>query len=137
MYRCIRSLETVAGSTLYSLGERGEYFYIILEGSVEVRTPQVINFTGKKASPEAILSFIIDNHEDIIWEAIDRRKGPWIRDLLYEELKRLGVKVKVSKDPSQKDIVCFDKAKCHSVLNNAILAERTFLHHDVARRINP
>ena len=57
--------------------------------------------------------------------------------MLYEELKRLGVKVKVSKDPSQKEKVYFNKAKCHSVLENAILAERTFLHHDVARRINP
>ena len=48
-YKKMMPLEANAGQTLFKIGERGEYFYVILDGEVEVRVPSPIELSGEQA----------------------------------------------------------------------------------------
>ena len=57
---------------LFEYGDRGDFFYIILSGEVELKTPAPVELTGKQATPAGILSFFVNFFEDILWQNFDR-----------------------------------------------------------------
>ena len=107
-----------AGEVLFSYGDRGENFYIILSGEVELKTPSPVELTGKKATPAGVLSFFVNFYENILWHNYDR--GEYLKEMFIDEIRTLGVSVIDGK---------FDKLDCLKVFDRAIEAETTNFHN--------
>ena len=126
MYQHLRFKDSKAGDILFEYGDRGEDFYIILEGEVELKTPAPVELTGKKATPTGILSFFVNCFEDILWSSLDR--GEQLKQMLVDEITALGVPIKNEK---------FDKIRCLKSFDRAIEMETTNFHNFLAKKINP
>ena len=65
------SLEHKKDDVLFKFGDKGEIFYVILDGEVEIIVPEPIELVGSDASPVGILNFVVNYFEDIFWENLD------------------------------------------------------------------
>lgn len=55
---------------VFSFGDSGSTFYIVLAGEVEIRVPTPVELEGNSASPEGLLVFLITYFEIIYWDRI-------------------------------------------------------------------
>lgn len=55
---------------MFSYGDSGSTFYILLAGEVEIRVPTNVELEGNSASPEGLLVFLITYYDIIYWEKI-------------------------------------------------------------------
>lgn len=115
-----------AGEKLFQFGDRGENFYIILSGEVELKTPSPVELTGKKATPEGVLSFFVNFYEDILWEYLDR--GLQLKQMFNDEVKALDVRIVKGK---------FNKLNCLRAFDRAIESSSTCFHTVLEKRVNP
>ena len=80
-----------AGEAVFHYGDKGDLFYIILEGKVEVRTVSPVELDGESTTPEGLITFIISYWKDIYWAKIS--DSYTIKDMFMNELQRLKVPV--------------------------------------------
>jgi hypothetical protein len=66
----LRMAEHKAGETVFNFGDRGQLFYIIIEGEVEIRTPCLVELENEQVTPMGVLAFCINHLEDIFWDRI-------------------------------------------------------------------
>lgn len=57
----------MAGETVFSFGDRGTEFYIIIKGEVEIRVPAPVELENDQASALGLLVFITTHFDDIYW----------------------------------------------------------------------
>ena len=70
LYRNLRMQECEPGEPVFRYGDRGGFFYIIIDGEVEVRTPSPVELDEESATPEGLLSFIVSFYHDIYWDKV-------------------------------------------------------------------
>ena len=58
---------------MFNYGDAGNHFYILIQGSVDVRVPMPVQLEDDEATPISVLNYIIENYDDIYWKAIDRK----------------------------------------------------------------
>ena len=84
-------------------GEKGEFFYIILDGKVDCSTVSPIELTD--CDEISLINFIIINYKTIYWEKIPRSEE--VRELFKKELEQCGL----STDPD-----CYDPIRAQKAL---------------------
>ena len=87
----LRLEEHASSSVVFHYGDQGKYFYIILDGAVEIRIPKPVELEEDSATPEGLISFIIMYFEDIHWREME--KGPSVLQLFYSELTRFNLEI--------------------------------------------
>ena len=80
-------VEKPAGDTVFNYSERGELFYIILDGQVYVRTVSPVELRDCDAT--VLINFIIKNYPNIYWDKVP--KAAEILDLFTKEVARCGL----------------------------------------------
>ena len=83
--------EFAAGDAVFHYGDPGNHFYIIIQGSVDVRVPMPVQLEDEEATPLGLFNFIIENYDDIYWKAIDRKAS--IIQAIHNELSDLQIPV--------------------------------------------
>ena len=65
---------------MFQYGQRGDNFYVIIEGEVDVLIPSPVELKGKMSSPAGILTFLIQSFEQIAWDRLEggRSTRNWI-----------------------------------------------------------
>ena len=87
----LRLEEHKKDSVVFHYGDPGSTFYVVLEGSVEVRVPVPIILERDSATPEGLISFIIMYFHFIHWKELHR--GRQVLHLFYNELRRCNIMV--------------------------------------------
>ena len=59
--------EVGKGENVFNYGDEGNLFYIIIEGKVTIHIPAPEELTQDKCSPEGLITFLIENYENINW----------------------------------------------------------------------
>ena len=104
---------------MFHYGEKGDLFYIILEGKVEVRTVSPVELDGESTTPEGLITFIISYWRDIYWAKIPECYT--IRELFTRELQRLKVPVDLDGN--------FDEQTVLELLEKDICNDTTRIHN--------
>ena len=98
LYQKLSLVEKPAGHTVFNYSEKGELFYIILDGQVHVRTVSPVELRDCDAT--GLINFIIKNYTNIYWDKIP--KAAEILDLFTREVARCGLPTDVeSYDPAR------------------------------------
>ena len=92
LYKTFQYLEMDKGGYVFEYGDRGQRFYIILSGCVEIIVPEGIKLMKNESEPDGILDFVIQNHDSIYWEGI--QGGIRMREKFYQEVKDVGTPFK-------------------------------------------
>ena len=87
LYKNLKMQECENGENVFRYGEKAGFFYIIIDGEVEVKTPSPVELDEESATPEGILSFIVSFYHEIYWNKIP--SGDKIQMLLLKELGKL------------------------------------------------
>ena len=80
LYRKLGYLYLDEGVPVCHYGDKGENFYIILEGKVDVRTMSPVELDGEAATPEGLISFVLSFYDDIYWTKVIN--GGEVKELL-------------------------------------------------------
>lgn len=86
LFRNMRLEEWPKQHKVFSYGDRGELFYIIIQGQVSIRTPQPVELEAENTSAEGLISFLISYFEDMFWEQIEN--GERMKKAILDEFKR-------------------------------------------------
>ena len=98
LYQKLSLVEKPTGHTVFNYSEKGELFYIILDGQVHVRTVSPVELRDCDAT--GLINFIIKNYTNIYWDKIP--KAAEILDLFTREVARCGLPTDVeSYDPAR------------------------------------
>lgn len=87
----LRIEEHEAGEAVFNYGDTGSQFYIIIEGSVEVKVPSVVILEQDSATPEGLISFLIIYFDEIYWQEVPMSKH--VLGALYSEFRTSGIAV--------------------------------------------
>ena len=63
MYKHLMFAEIGPDEILFNYGDRGEKFYVILAGEIDISTPSPTELTEENAKPTGILSFFVHFYE--------------------------------------------------------------------------
>ena len=67
IFKNLAFLEVEKGDNVFNYGEEGSLFYIIIEGKVTIHIPAPEELTKDKCSPEGLMTYLIENYDDINW----------------------------------------------------------------------
>lgn len=67
LYKSLQLDEIPKGKEVFSYGDSGNTFYIILSGEVEIKIPASFDLEGLDCTAEAVLSFMVTFLEDVQW----------------------------------------------------------------------
>ena len=67
LYRNLRLSKHKANQNICTYGEKGDLYFIILEGQVLVKTPSEHRLQGESFSALCFLVFLIEYCNDILW----------------------------------------------------------------------
>jgi hypothetical protein len=123
----LRLEEHTAGSVIFNFGDPGSYFYVVIEGSVDVRVPNQVGLEEDSATPEGLISFIIMYFSDIFWQQIPR--GESVLQLLYEEIRRFGIEIDESGH--------FDTTQVLKAFDREISLGTSKVHNKIYKILNP
>ena len=116
-------MEKSAGDIVCNYGEKGDLFYIILDGQVNVRTVSPVELFDCDAT--SLINFLIINYKNIYWGKIPRSEE--IRGLFKKEVERCGL----TTDPEYYDPIRVQKALTKHIADGSTI--HFMLHH----RLNP
>ena len=104
-------------------GEKGDLFYIILDGQVDVRTVSPFELTESDAT--GLINFIIKNYKDIYWEKIPHASE--VLRLFKKEMEECGLPL---------DLESYNPARVHKAITKSI-EDGSTIHFMIHHRLNP
>lgn len=108
LFTHLRLAEYKAGETVFRFGDRGQLFYIIIDGEVDIRTPAPIELQDDQLTPEGLLVFCLTYFNDVNWQSITN--GEKVKQRIIKELQNHTVAVVDSKFNTQDAIRALDRA---------------------------
>jgi len=126
LFTHLKVLEYQKGDTVFKFGDRGQLFYIIIDGEIEIRTPAPVELENEQATPEGILVFCITYFNEIYWDKM--LNGDKIQSKILNELEMLQITV------TNKS---FDKDKALKALDHAVVNGHTKIHLKLEQSLNP
>jgi len=108
LFTHLRLAEYKAGETVFRFGDRGQLFYIIIDGEVDIRTPAPIELQDDQLTPEGLLVFCLTYFNDVNWQSITN--GEKVKQRIIKELQNHTVAVLDSKFNTQDAIRALDRA---------------------------
>ena len=70
LYRNMRFKEIEGGYKVFDYGDKGDLFYIIMEGEVIIKTPAMDVLEDEQATPEGLLIYIVEYFQELQWDKI-------------------------------------------------------------------
>ena len=127
LYQQLGFMALAEGEAVFHYGDKGDRFYIILEGKVDVRTISPVELNGDAASPVGLISFVLSFYNDIYWAKVPN--GDEVKALFTKELEKYTISVD--------DDGNFDNVKALNVLQPEVNSNRTKIHTKLHSLINP
>lgn len=124
----MRFVEYEAGQTIFEYGDFGELFYVIIDGSVVVKTPSQVTLEGDQATAAGFVIYLLENFQDIHWKDL-KDNVAFIRSLIIKELRYFHFDVS---DTGQ-----FDTAKVTKAVRQAMNKGRTTIQDYIYKIVNP